>query len=271
MVLQWASRAYIAGPVLGDALRVCQRLAARKLAASIGFWNAAGDDPRAVAHAYVAGVESIARFGLDCSVSVKASAIGCSQALMDEVLTRAIETGVSVHFDSMRPQAAAPTLQLIAEAAARFARIGCTLPARWQRSVRDAERALELGVDVRVVKGQWADPVCDVDPRDGYLSLIDRLAGRARHVAVATHDVALAREALRRLQAAGTPCRLELLFGLPLKPSLQVASEAGVATRVYVPYGNAWVPYCLSRLRENPHLLVWLMRDALLGPAGKIA
>jgi len=270
IVTQWASRAYVAGPTLEDAVRVCDRFAAQKLATSIGFWNVAGDDPRAVADAYLTGLDSIARAGLDCSLSVKASAMGCSRVLMDEVVTRAIKTGIGVHFDSMRPQAAGPTLPLIAESAARFPRIGCTLPARWQRSARDAERALELGVDVRVVKGQWADPVRDVDPREGYLSVIDRLAGRARHVAVATHDVALAREALRRLHAAGTPCQLELLFGLPLKAALQVGFEAGVSTRVYVPYGKAWIPYCLSRLRQNPHILVWLMRDALFGRAGKL-
>jgi len=270
IVTRWAGRAYVAGPALEDALRACHGLAARKLATSIGFWNVARDDPRAVADAYLAGLDSIARAGLDCSLSVKASAVGCSRVLMDEVVTRATETGIGVHFDSMRPEAAGPTLQLIGESAARFPRIGCTLPARWQRSARDAERALELGVNVRVVKGEWADPVRDVDPREGYLSVIDRLAGRAHHVAVATHDIVLAREALRRLRAAGTPCQLELLFGLPLKAALQVGFEAGVSTRVYVPYGAAWLPYCLSRLRQNPHILVWLMRDALFGRVGKM-
>ena len=75
MAMRWASRAYVAGPTLEDAVRVCDRLATQKLATSIGFWNAAGDDPRAVAHAYLVGLETIARFGLDCSVSVKASAM----------------------------------------------------------------------------------------------------------------------------------------------------------------------------------------------------
>jgi proline dehydrogenase len=269
-VMRWASRAYVAGPTLEDALGVCNRLAAQKIATTVGFWNVAGEAPRAVADAYLAGLDRIARERLDCSLSIKASAMGCSRALVDEVVTRAIETGVGLHFDAMRPDSAGPTLQLIAESAARFPRVGCTLPGRWRRSARDAERALELGATVRVVKGQWADPVRDADPREGYLSVIDRLAGRARHVAVATHDPALAREALARLRAAGTPCQQELLFGLPLKAALQVAVEAGVSTRIYVPYGEAWIPYCVSRLRENPHILVWLARDALLGRAGKI-
>ena len=55
-----------------------------------------------------------------------------------------------------------------------------------------------------------------------------------------------------------------------MQASLQVASEAGVSTHVYVPYGKAWVPYCLSRLRQNPQILVWLMRDALFGRRGKL-
>ena len=263
-----ASRAYAAGPALEDALRVAERLAARGLASSIGFWNEGGADPRAVADAYLAGLDGISLARLDCSLSIKASAMGCSRALADEVLARAAVRGVGVHFDAMRPDAAEATLELVARAA-RLAGAGCTLPGRWQRSAQDAERAIELRVRVRVVKGQWADPARDLDLREGFLAVIDRLAGRAREVAVATHDAWLAEQALRRLRAAATPCQLELLFGLPFQAALRVAHAAGVSARVYVPYGSAWVPYALSRLRRNPRVLMWLARDALLGRPGR--
>jgi proline dehydrogenase len=269
-VSQWASRAYIGGPNLEDALRVCGRLAAQQLATTLGFWNRAGERPRSVADAYLASLDAIARGGFDCTLSVKASALGCSRCLTAEIVAQAIQTGVGLHFDAMRPDSVETTWQLIAESAARYSRVGCTLPGRWERSERDAQIAVALGATVRVVKGLWADPLRDVDLREGYLCVIDRLAGRAKHVAVATHDTTLAREALRRLQDAGTPCHLELLFGWPMRDSLKIAREAGVATRVYVPYGTAWVPYCLSRWRENPGMLVWLMRDAFFGRAGKV-
>jgi len=141
-----------------------------------------------------------------------------------------------------------------------------TLPGRWRRSLDDAQWAIDRQLVVRVVKGQWADP--DDPGRDlraGFLEVIDRLAGRANHVAVASHDVPLAAEALRRLQAAGTSCELELLYGLPMRKSLALADSLGVGVHVYIPYGKAYLPYALSRLRGNPRIAWWLLRDLLLG------
>jgi proline dehydrogenase len=142
--------------------------------------------------------------------------------------------------------------------------VGCTLPARWSRSLIDVERAADLGLRVRVVKGQWADPAePDIDIGAAYLKLIDRLAGRVRTVAVATHDPALARAALARLRESGTPSELELLFGLPMKGALAVAREEGVPVCIYVPFGNGWMPYAFSQLRRNPGIALWMFRDAM--------
>ena len=115
---------------------------------------------------------------------------------------------------------------------------------------------------VRVVKGQWADVVKpEVELREGFLAVVDRLAGRARHVAVATHDAWLAKEALGRLLKAKTPCELELLYGLPMGPALAAAREAGVPVRIYLPYGHGWLPYSISQVYKNPKILWWVLRD----------
>jgi proline dehydrogenase len=132
--------------------------------------------------------------------------------------------------------------------------------------LRDADLAVELQLKTRIVKGQWPDPEHpDMDLREGFLAVVDRLAGRARRVAVATHDALLAREALHRLTAAGTPCELELLFGLPMRAARQVARDLGVSTRVYIPYGHSWVPYALSWVKQNPRVLWWVFSDATFG------
>jgi len=107
------------------------------------------------------------------------------------------------------------------------------------------------------------DPSEPVDPFEGFLKVIERLAGRARHVSVATHDPKLVRAALSALLARGTPCELELLYGLPVGAVLPIARELGVPVRVYLPYGHAWLPYVVGRLKKEPRVALWLMRDVM--------
>jgi proline dehydrogenase len=80
-------------------------------------------------------------------------------------------------------------------------------------------------------------------------------------VGVATHDPLLAAEAIRRLQAAGTPCVQELLYGLPMRTQVAQARQLKVGVRIYVPYGQAYMPYALSQIRRKPRIVWWLLRD----------
>lgn len=235
------------------------------MASTVGYWNADDDALRFVADAYLNALTVLSHESLKTYLSIKAPALGCQRELLTEVATQARQVKLGLHFDSLEPEVADETFSLIAEAARAGTQVGCTLPGRWQRSLRDVETASEFCARVRVVKGQWADPLQpDLDLRAGFLAVIDRLAGRARCVAVATHDPPLARAALLRLRAAGTACELELLYGLPQKAVLRAVKDLRVPVRVYVPYGEAWLPYRLSQVRKNPRILWWVLRDALL-------
>ena len=274
-----ASRAYVAGPALADAIAACRAAAGRGWAAAVGYWDG-GEPPRAVADTYLRALDAIAIEGpwLDAYLSIKAPALGGARELVAEVLGRAARLGVGVHFDARGADTVDGTLALIAAAAPPVPALGVTLPARWRRSAADAERAVALGLAVRLVKGEEPDPAGgELDPRRGYLALVDRLAGRARRVAVATHDAPLARLALERLGASGTPREQELLLGLPVRRSLRAARAAGARSRLYVPYGQTRLPYRLSEAAARPAVLWWAARDLLqdgvrsLGPEGHLA
>jgi proline dehydrogenase len=258
-----ASAAYVAGPELKDAIAAVDRFSLQGATSTIGYWDSGAEEPRAVADTYLAALNAIAQKGSNSYLSIKAPALGLSSSLVHEVVARGRDAGIGIHFDSLGLEAVDRTFQLIEEAAQCSPRVGCTLPGRWHRSTADANTIVDLGVNVRVVKGQWVDPdYPNIDLRSGYLAAIDRLAGRATHVAVATHDPLLAAESLRRLQAAGTSCELELLFGLPMNAAIKVARKAGVKVRVYLPYGESYLPYALSQVRKNPQILWWVIRDA---------
>lgn len=248
---------YLAGPSVQDALAVARSLAEGGRATTLGYWDGPDDGPKAVADAALAAVEGLASENLDGYVSVKATAFGFAEDLLREVAAQASPASLRLHFDSMGPEAADQTFSLI-EGLEGSAELGCTLPGRWVRSLADADWAAARGLSIRVVKGEWADPGApDRDLRRGFLEVVDRLAGRAAHVAVATHDEHLATEALARLRAAGTSCELELLYrrrGLSLE---------GVPTRMYVPFGHPWVPYPISQAPWRPKIALQFLRDVL--------
>jgi CelD/BcsL family acetyltransferase involved in cellulose biosynthesis len=254
---------YAAGAGLGAVIPLCRELQQRGFASAIGYWNRWEEEPAAVAGVYLQTVECIDGEGWKAYISMKAPALGFERELVDRVVARSCDLGVGVHFDALWPEAADATLELMERVAPSGTALGCTLPAVWRRSLADADRAVEAGWRIRLVKGQWRETVrFQEDPRVGFMGLVDRLAGRGSHVAVATHDGSLAFEALRRLVTAGTPCELELLMGLPPGPALEAARSLQLPVRVYVPFGHPELPY-RRELRRKPIAWWWLCRDLL--------
>jgi proline dehydrogenase len=262
-LLRKAARNYVAGPELPDVLRLAQTFVARGVPAStLCFWDARDELPRRVADMYLATVRAIQSARLDSYVSIKAPSLAFDAVLVAEIAEAAGQAGIRMHFDSLGVETADRTFGLIEHARTYGAPLGCTIPGRWRRSVRDAQRVAQMGLRVRVVKGQWADPSAAVDPHAGFLDVIDALAGGAGPVAVATHQPVLAEAAIRKLQSGGTPCEMELLYGLPSRAVLKVAGELAVPVRYYLPYGHAWLPYALRQATRDPRILWWVLRDA---------
>jgi proline dehydrogenase len=256
------AQSYIVGPELFDAVRAAQFIAPQDMLSTICYWDSEADDPRDIANRYRSIIESISNEHLNCYVSIKPWALQFSSELFEELCTFAHQLDVSLHLDSLLPDASERAFTMIERIGAKRPRIGCTVPGRWQRSVDDAGRAAEVGLRVRIVKGQWPEPQgADLDPREGFLKVVDRLCAYSNAVAVATHDVDLSRESLKRLQSAGKSCELELLFGLPVGPSVGVAQSLAVPVRIYLPFGHAWLPYVIAQAKRNPVIAWWLLRD----------
>jgi proline dehydrogenase len=255
---------YGAGDSLEQALAAGRRLAGEGLACTLGYRAAADEPPRAVADAHLAALERLAEEDLDGHVSVKLSQLGFDSALFAELDAAAAAVRRGLHVDALAPETAEPTWQLL-NAAPRASELGVTLPGRWARSGQDAALATALGLRVRVVKGQWADPAGDFDPSEGFLAVVDRLRGHSGGVVIATHDVDLLSESLRRLARAQTRCSAELLFGLPLRAQLLAARRAAAPIRIYVPYGHIGAPYEIADLAGHPTHAWWLLQDLLLG------
>ncbi len=268
-LMQRAGRAYMGGETVDDALTIARRLDEEGLPTTLGFWDTKEYSAQQVADLCSGAIRTIASSGLDSYLSIKPPALRFDRALSAALARTAHAHRVRVHCDSHGPEVAAASHTMEQSMLEHLGAdsLSTTLPGRWSRSLGDADWAIEHGLRVRVVKGQWPDPEePGRDPSAGYLEVIDRLAGRARHVGVATHDVPLAAEAIARLRAARTPFELELLYGMPMAPSLEWAKEERVPTRIYVPFGKGFIPSAVGVLRRNPRL-AWLVIKDLVTPS----
>lgn len=256
------ARSHVVGPSVDDAIRVGQREAAAGAAVTLGPWTARGEAPAEVVATYRRAVAAIAEAQLRSTVSIKLPDIGFDEHLLTQLLAEASTARVPVHLDSLRPDTADRTLELLPAIVAIEPDVGVTLPGRWTRSVEDAQRVVDAGVrSVRVVKGQWADPEHPKrNPVTGVLEVVDRLLGKGAVVGVATHDPRLALAAVERLVGAGTACRSEQLYGLP---RLDLHHRFGIGLLVYVPYGAAYLPYALSQTLRRPRMLGVVARDLI--------
>lgn len=259
----WIGRR-VSGPGPEAAVATCRRLKRRGLAAAVGYFQAADARPEEIVRANMAVAGLLAAFPGDAYLSIKAPPLGFDSGHLRTIAGAAAAAGLPLMFDAHAPKDADRTLALVSGLLPEYPGIGVALPARWRRSMADALALRDTSARIRLVKGEWADPEGDdPDIAAHYLRLIAALAGRAAPVAVATHDPDLAERALGLLQAAGTPCELEQLRGLPRRRTMAVARRLGVPVRVYVPFGPGWWSYAVDRALARPYLPWWMMKDWL--------
>jgi proline dehydrogenase len=254
--------------LLDDALREVRQLTTQGIPPTLGYFGMTGETPRAVADACIRSLQAMALESSQGVLSLRASALAYDADLIAEILHIAHATSQPVQFDSQGPDSAASVWAALRGHSGSARWMGLTLPGRWMRSRGDADRACELGLRVRVVKGQWADPLSpQFDERAGMLAVVSRLAGKAAHVSVATHDAPLAYAALKRLRDSHTPCELELIHGLPQQAALHIARTLGVPVRNYLAYGPGCAHARAGTSGRNPRTMWWALRDNATSPA----
>jgi len=258
-----ASR-HVAGPGINEALVVCRWAQEHELRSILSPWAFPNESVKSMHDKFLASIEAIHNGNLDSYVSVKLEAIGYDMGIFDDLVDLAKEYKIRIHLDSLAPETAPKMLTFLEKAVLRHNDLGCTLPSRWKRSLSDADHVGELGVAVRIVKGQWKDLGAEkVDARENYVAIAKRLAGKARLVAVATHDLPLAEKALESLSTSNANAEFEQFFSLPLNGQ-KVATRFGYHYRLYVAYGYPGVPYNIRFTLSRPGIVGWVIADFAL-------
>lgn len=281
-VARRASRRFVAGETLDEALEVVGDLTARGHLASLNYLGeltASAEEAEEATEAYEGILDRLRGRPGDCYVSVKLTQLGLdlrtdlAAGLLRRILDRARAGGTFVRIDMEHSHYVDRTLDVITRLRAEgYRALGAVIQAYLYRSAADVDRLLALGVPIRLCKGAYAEPSSVAYPRKrdvdaSFLRLSQRLLRDVAYHGIATHDGRLidAVIAWSRVEGIG-PDRFEFQMIFGIRRDLQEhLRQQGYRVRIYVPFGTQWYPYLMRRMAERPANLAFVLRNLLRG------
>ncbi len=272
------ARRYVAGETEAEAFEAVKQLNERGFEATLdilGEHVESKEEAAAVAEAYVRLYQEIARLGLVANISLKPSHLGldvdletCEQNLL-RVLEAAAETDNFLRIDMESSAHTDETIALYRRCRERYAKVGLVLQAYLHRSRDDLAALDPAQLNFRLCKGIYREPpeIAIQEPAaisDNYLALLRQAFEAKAYAAIATHDRPLidrAVELIRELDIPPTRFEFQVLYGVPMEGKLEELLARGYKVRHYVPFGEAWHAYCLRRLKENPNVAGYVLRN----------
>ena len=198
------------------------------------------------------------------NISIKPTQLGLLMSrqsayfFLSQILRRARMFGHTVRLDMENSSVTGNTIWLCLRARSEGHEIGCALQANLHRTKSDLIRLIKAGVSVRLVKGAYKERenISWTTYNDISASFFDCAATlrslKGDKPAIATHDEELLEDIQELL---GNPEYFDYEFLYGIRRDLQRdLKNKGYNVRIYVPFGEDWLPYALRRLREWKNL-----------------
>ena len=280
IILKWGARVPIDPATCSKGVALCRALHEHGIPTTIGKFSHDSDPPETIEAEYQFCSTSLRAASEESSfyLSLKPPALRFDTRRAWNICDVAIQNGHGVHFDSHDHDLQGSTIALLENMMrqtraglpkASCWRWGLTLPSRWKRSLADLRWAIKNDIRVRLVKGEFKAPCSsnEMDPREGFLTMVERLAGSVSEIAIATHDHQLAREAIERAREKKTHVELELLFGMPACGMIALSKKMQTSLRFYVAYGENMLLYGIRHYLTNPRKFLRPQLGTALGGA----
>ncbi len=276
-IVGFFAKGYIAGEQLSDAVRVGKQLNEQGMVLTIdilGEFIKTTEEAIPFKNHCLDILETISREKLDANLSLKPTQMGL---LLDEdfafdniheIVSKAAELDNFVRIDMEDIACTDKTLEFYRRLRDEFPKhVGVVLQAYLRRTPQDIDDLSDKPMHYRLCKGIYNEPRTAAwkDPETinrSFVECLEKMFKHGAYVGIATHDEKLVFEALRLIKKYNLNTdQYEFQMLLGVDPELrQILVDAGHKLRVYLPYGESWMPYSRRRLKENPNIA----RHALL-------
>jgi len=281
-IVSFFAKGYIAGEQLDDAVRVGRKLNQQGMLLTIdilGEFIKTKAEAEYFMQQCLEILETIHREKLDGNLSLKPTQMGM---LLDEefafdnirkIVAKAAELDNFVRIDMEDIECTDKTLAFYRRLRDEFPKnVGVVLQAYLRRTPQDIEDLSDQPMHFRLCKGIYNEPRTAawkdmVTINRSFVECLELMFKHGAYVGIATHDEKLVFEALRLINKYGlNRDQYEFQMLLGVDPELrQILIDQGHRLRVYLPYGESWMPYSRRRLKENPNIAKHALLQMLRG------
>ncbi len=279
-IVGFFAKGYIAGSHLDDAVRVTEEFNRQGMLTTIdilGEFIKTKDEARFFQDQCRQILEIIKFRGLQSNLSLKPTQMGL---LLDaefafqnirELVALAAENNSFVRIDMEDVACTDATIDFYRRLRAEFpGHVGTVLQSYLRRTPADIDSLADAPMNFRLCKGIYNEPRLHAykDPfviNRNFIYCLEKLFQKKAYVGIATHDEKLVFEALRLIEQYGLKkdeYEFQMLLGVD-EELRRIIVEGGHRLRVYVPYGEAWMPYSRRRLKENPMIAQHALKQLL--------
>ena len=228
----------------------------------VGEYSKTIDEATAARNQYLEILNYYQNKKIDLSIKISQFGLLISpencESLLQQIVEKAYNYGHTVRFDMEHSIITDKTLDLCLKLNQKYPEtMGVALQARLFRTKDDMQELMNNNISVRLVKGAYIEKESIAlknykDIQDNYLQLIELLGkGMSRRCAVATHDENILNDVLSKPDAD----RFDYEFIYGIRRDLQKSfKDQDHKVRIYLPYGDNWLPYAWRRLREFKNL-----------------
>ena len=219
--------------------------------------------------------DRIALQDLNANLSIKLTHIG--QDLGYDLVERNLMILVSaakkhnnfLRLDMENSPYTSETINLYKKAFENYSNVGIVLQAYMHRSMDDIDKLSNKMFNVRICKGIYVEneniAYRDYQKiRDNYIVLVQHALIKGSYVGIASHDEYLIDKLytwIKDNNISTSQYEFQILHGVPMEKKLQQLMKEGNKVRVYVPYGDNWYDYSIRRLKENPKMAGYIIKN----------
>ena len=273
------ARRYVAGESSQEALRIVQRLNKNGYSVTLDILGEHSKnklEAQSITNEYSDLYENIDNQKLDCNISIKPTHIGLdigkdvARANLITLLNKAHETSNFLRIDMESSEVTDTTLDLYNECKKEYSKVGTVLQAYLYRSEKDLKiLSADDNCNFRLCKGIYREsPEIAIQKRGeinyNFLKLLRYAFEKKIYVGIATHNLELLKKIYDIIDELKIPVEkfeFQVLYGVPMSGWMEKHIENGYKVRVYVPFGKDWYAYSIRRLKENPDLAGYILKD----------